>query len=200
MLSPQRATSDPEHVSFDAPRGSSDRNFGLTFAIFFLVLGLWPIVRGDLIRVWSLIVAALLFGVAFFSPHLFAVPNRLWFRFGLVLGKFITPIVVVTLFLVAILPVALILRMLGKDIHWPSPGSDPRNLLGAQRGARPNTRITQRSILEAQRMSFAIEFLRFLSVRKKYWLLPIILVMVLFGGLVVLTQGSAVAPFIYTLF
>jgi Family of unknown function (DUF5989) len=49
-------------------------------------------------------------------------------------------------------------------------------------------------------MSFAIEFLRFLSVRKKYWLLPIILMMVLFGGLVVLTQGSAVAPFIYTLF
>jgi hypothetical protein len=49
-------------------------------------------------------------------------------------------------------------------------------------------------------MSFALEFLRFLSVRKKYWLLPIILVMVVFGGLVVLTQGSAVAPFIYTLF
>ncbi len=49
-------------------------------------------------------------------------------------------------------------------------------------------------------MSFAIEFLRFLSVRKKYWLLPIILVAMLFGGLVVLTQGSAVAPFIYTLF
>jgi hypothetical protein len=49
-------------------------------------------------------------------------------------------------------------------------------------------------------MSFALEFLRFLSVRKKYWLLPIILVTVLFGGLVVLTQGSAVAPFIYTLF
>ncbi|MFZ2079688.1 MAG: DUF5989 family protein [Xanthobacteraceae bacterium] len=49
-------------------------------------------------------------------------------------------------------------------------------------------------------MSFALEFLRFLRVRKKYWLLPIILVAMLFGGLVVLTQGSAVAPFIYTLF
>ena len=49
-------------------------------------------------------------------------------------------------------------------------------------------------------MSFALEFLRFLSVRKKYWLLPIILVAMLFGGVVVLTQGSAVAPFIYTLF
>jgi hypothetical protein len=49
-------------------------------------------------------------------------------------------------------------------------------------------------------MSFAIEFARFLGARKKYWLLPIILVMGLFGGLLVLTQGSAVAPFIYTLF
>jgi hypothetical protein len=49
-------------------------------------------------------------------------------------------------------------------------------------------------------MSFAVDFLRFLSVRKKYWLLPIILVAMLFGGVVVLTQGSAVAPFIYTLF
>lgn len=49
-------------------------------------------------------------------------------------------------------------------------------------------------------MSFALEFLRFLSVRKKYWLLPIILVAALFGGLIILTQGSAVAPFIYTLF
>ena len=49
-------------------------------------------------------------------------------------------------------------------------------------------------------MSFVVELLRFLSVRKKYWLLPIILVAILFGGLVVLTQGSAVAPFIYTLF
>jgi hypothetical protein len=49
-------------------------------------------------------------------------------------------------------------------------------------------------------MSFVLEFWRFLRVRKKYWLLPILLMMVLFGGLIVLTQGSAVAPFIYTLF
>ena len=53
---------------------------------------------------------------------------------------------------------------------------------------------------EMESMSFAIEFIRFLGVRKKYWLLPIILVMVVFGGLVVLSQGSVVAPFIYTLF
>ena len=49
-------------------------------------------------------------------------------------------------------------------------------------------------------MSFLIEFYNFLRNRKKYWLLPIIIVLVLFGSLVVLTQGTAVAPFIYTLF
>jgi hypothetical protein len=49
-------------------------------------------------------------------------------------------------------------------------------------------------------MSFLIEFLEFLKVRKKYWLLPIILVLVLFGGLIILSQGSAIAPFIYTIF
>ena len=49
-------------------------------------------------------------------------------------------------------------------------------------------------------MSFLIEFWEFLKVRKKYWLLPILLVLVLFGGLIVLSQGSAVAPFIYTIF
>ncbi|GJL90267.1 MULTISPECIES: DUF5989 family protein [unclassified Minwuia] len=49
-------------------------------------------------------------------------------------------------------------------------------------------------------MSFLQEFWKFLRVRKKFWLLPIMLMMALFGGIVVLTQGSAVAPFIYTLF
>tara|TARA_B100000575_G_scaffold225815_1_gene186410 strand:- start:435 stop:584 length:150 start_codon:yes stop_codon:yes gene_type:complete len=49
-------------------------------------------------------------------------------------------------------------------------------------------------------MDFIKEFWEFLKIRKKFWLLPIILVLVLFGGLIVLTQGSAVAPFIYTIF
>ncbi|MCA1907021.1 MAG: DUF5989 family protein [Magnetospirillum sp.] len=49
-------------------------------------------------------------------------------------------------------------------------------------------------------MSFLIELWAFMRVRKKFWLLPILVMMVLFGGLIVLSQGSAVAPFIYTLF
>ena len=49
-------------------------------------------------------------------------------------------------------------------------------------------------------MSFLKEFWEFLSIRKKFWLLPILIVLVIFGGLIVLTQGSAIAPFIYTIF
>jgi hypothetical protein len=49
-------------------------------------------------------------------------------------------------------------------------------------------------------MGFLLELLAFLRARKKFWLLPILVMMVLFGGLIVLSQGSAVAPFIYTLF
>jgi len=49
-------------------------------------------------------------------------------------------------------------------------------------------------------MSFLREFLEFLMERKKYWLIPVLIVLLLFGGLIVLTQGSAIAPFIYTIF
>ena len=49
-------------------------------------------------------------------------------------------------------------------------------------------------------MTFLIELWRFMRVRKKFWLMPILIMMVIFGGLVILTKGSAVAPFVYTLF
>jgi len=49
-------------------------------------------------------------------------------------------------------------------------------------------------------MDFLIEFLNYIKHRKKYWLLPILIMLVLFGGLMVLSQGSAIAPFIYTIF
>ena len=49
-------------------------------------------------------------------------------------------------------------------------------------------------------MNFLIELLKFLKIRKKFWLLPIIIIMIIFGGLLILAQGSVVAPFIYTLF
>lgn len=49
-------------------------------------------------------------------------------------------------------------------------------------------------------MDFILEIFKFLKVRKKFWLLPIFIVLAIFGGLIVLSQGSVVAPFIYTIF
>ena len=67
---------------------------------------------------------------------------------------------------------------------------------------RPKTRFHEQTILIylGISMSFLSEFWEFLRERKKFWLLPIIFVLLLMGGLIVLTQGSAVAPFVYTLF
>jgi hypothetical protein len=63
-------------------------------------------------------------------------------------------------------------------------------------GPAPQTRIS----FEGCAVDFLTELWRFMRVRKKFWLLPIVLMMAVFGGLVLLSQGSAVAPFIYTLF
>ncbi len=49
-------------------------------------------------------------------------------------------------------------------------------------------------------MSFLIEFIRFIKIRKKFWLLPIIIILVTFGAIIIFSQGSIVAPFIYTIF
>jgi hypothetical protein len=73
-------------------------------------------------------------------------------------------------------------------------------LLDRAAPARAQARIDEGSVLEVSGMGFVAELWRFIRVRKKFWLLPILIMMVAFGGLVLLTKGSAVAPFIYTLF
>lgn len=69
-----------------------------------------------------------------------------------------------------------------------------------QAAARAGAGDYEGPVLRGAMIDFLEEFWRFLRVRKKFWLLPVLLMMVVFGGLVVLTKGSAVAPFIYTLF
>lgn len=66
--------------------------------------------------------------------------------------------------------------------------------------ARADARLDEKSILNFQMLSFLREFWLFMNVRKKYWLMPIFIMMLIFGGLIVLTKGSAIAPFIYTIF
>lgn len=105
---------------------SSDRNFGLVFAGLFSLIALWPAIRhGEAIRWWALGVGAIFAGLALFREEALAPLNRLWFRLGLALHAIMSPAIMGLLFFGAVLPVALVLRALGKDILRlrPSEGS-----------------------------------------------------------------------------
>jgi len=93
----------------------SERNFGLVFAAMFALVGLWPLVGSEPVRWWALAVAVVMALVALLAPALLAPFNRLWFLFGLLLGRVIAPIVMMVVFFVAVTPTAVLARLLGKD-------------------------------------------------------------------------------------
>ena len=92
----------------------SNRSFGFVFAVVFLVVGLWPLIDGDPLRLWAVIVAAMLAVIALAVPQILAPFNRLWFLFGLALHKIVSPIIMALLFYLTVTPMALIMRILGK--------------------------------------------------------------------------------------
>jgi hypothetical protein len=106
----------PENRSFDQPKIGSEQSFGILFAAVFAIIGLWPLVGGGAARLWSLCLAALLLLLAVVAPGLLRPLNKLWFRFGLLLGKMATPIVIGFLFYLTVTPVALLIRLLRKDV------------------------------------------------------------------------------------
>ena len=99
----------------DKVKGSSDRMFGFVFTAVFAVIALWPLVGGEPVRIWSLIVAAVILVVALVRPALLAPFNRAWTRFGLLLHKVVNPILMGIIFFVAVTPIGLIMRAMGKD-------------------------------------------------------------------------------------
>lgn len=106
------------HESFnreDAAAGSSDRAFGIVFAVVFLIIGVLPLAFGETARIWSLTVGAAFLAIAFLRPALLAPLNRLWTRFGLVLHKIVSPVVLGIMFFAVITPMGLLRRALVKD-------------------------------------------------------------------------------------
>lgn len=96
-------------------KASSNRGFGLVFTAVFLINGGWPLVHGSAVRWWSLIIAGVLLLVTLVAPALLALPNRLWLRLGLLLNRFISPVVLAFLFYVVVTPMGTLMRWLGKD-------------------------------------------------------------------------------------
>jgi hypothetical protein len=96
-------------------KASSNRGFGSVFSTIFLIVGMWPLFFGGAPRWWSLIAAALFMLVTVAAPALLALPNRLWLRFGLLLNRIISPIVLAFLFYVIVTPMGMLMRAVGKD-------------------------------------------------------------------------------------
>ena len=95
------STNEPA-ISYRAARAGSDRSFGLIFAAFFAIVGLWPAVHGVAPRLWAVGVAALFALVAFVAPGVLAPLHRLWLRLGLILHHIVNPIVMGLVYVAAV--------------------------------------------------------------------------------------------------
>lgn len=123
----------------DDVRVGSNRSFGITFAVVFAIIGLFPLLHGGQIRLWALACAAIFAGIAFIWPSILAPLNRVWFRFGMLLHKIVNPVILGLMFFVIITPLALLIRLFGGKLialdfdkshasYWvrrAPPGPDP---------------------------------------------------------------------------
>ncbi len=103
------------HTATDAER-SSPKSFGIVFFIVFLIIALYPLITSEGLRIWALVTSFVFLLLAFVAPKTLSIPNMLWFKFGLLLGSIIAPIVMALVYFVSVLPTGLIMRLLGKDL------------------------------------------------------------------------------------
>ena len=95
---------------------SSPKSFGIVFSIVFLIVALYPLINSESLRIWALVVSIIFFLLAFLAPKILVLPNKLWFKFGLLIGSIVAQIVMAFVYFVTVLPTGLIMRLLGKDI------------------------------------------------------------------------------------
>jgi len=100
--------------STDEVKSSSDRSFGIVFAVVFGIIGLFPLWGGGNIRIWALIIAALFLSAALVFPKTLSPLNHIWFQFGLLLHKIVSPVVMGLIFFGAVMPTGLLMRLFGK--------------------------------------------------------------------------------------
>ena len=93
----------------------SERNFGIVFSVVFLFFSFYPNFSYEKVRLWSLVVSVLFFLISIFQPSILKSLNFLWFKFGILLGRIISPIIMALVFVFAIIPTGIIIRFMGKD-------------------------------------------------------------------------------------
>ena len=94
----------------------TNRNFGIVFFIVFLLIAFYPLLKGNDLRMWSLIISFIFLGLGLINSKILTPLNRLWFKFGLLLGKFVSPLIMGIIFFVVVTPIGIIMRLLNKDL------------------------------------------------------------------------------------
>ncbi len=94
----------------------SNRNFGIVFSIVFLIIAIWPILNQNEIRIWSIIISLIFLILGLINSKFLSPLNKAWFKFGLILGSLIAPIVMGIVFFLVVTPTGLIMKALGKDL------------------------------------------------------------------------------------
>ena len=92
------------------------KNFGILFFIVFFIYGLWPIINSNELRIWSLLIGIIFLIFGLFYPKVLLPLNNVWIKFGEILGKIISPLVMGIVFFVFITPMTFIVRLFGKDL------------------------------------------------------------------------------------
>ena len=95
---------------------SSNRSFGIVFFVVFLLLALYPITFNEDIRIWSLIISFIFLILGLLRSKILTPLNKLWFKFGLFLGKIVSPLIMGVIFFFVVTPIGLLMRLLNKDL------------------------------------------------------------------------------------
>ena len=103
-------------VDSDKIKISSNRSFGLLFFVVFLIVSLWRLTHEGSIRIWSLIISAVFLILGLINSKLLTPLNLLWFKFGMILGAIVSPIVMGIVFFLVVTPIGLALSIMGKDL------------------------------------------------------------------------------------
>ena len=95
---------------------SSNRSFGIVFFIVFLVIAFYPLAHGGELRVWSATISSIFLVLGLLNSKILTPLNRLWFKFGIFLGKMVSPIIMGIIFFFVVTPTGYVMRFLRKDI------------------------------------------------------------------------------------
>ena len=94
----------------------SNRSFGIVFSIVFFLIASYPLTQGGELRIWSLIICLIFLILGLINSKILTPLNKLWFKFGIFLGKIVSPIIMGIIFFLVVTPIGLIMRVFGKDV------------------------------------------------------------------------------------